>query len=354
MQLIKHIPNVKLYKRPDTGYYFAVWYESGKKHRESLKTKDERKARRKINQFIADMKADRIRIIEKGRKISFFGFCEEFDGHIKATSDSPETVRLYKNALDKAKATWGDIPLSHITTRLLDKAIQDMVAAGLARPTVNKNYRHLKSAIRKAMEWYPESFQRPIVFPKQLSEREVDRHIPQAGFKKIMAQIEDPEFFDFCALSIYTGLRSSEILRLQWDDIDQDRSTIRVRSEQKNRKDNEIPMNTHAAAILLQNCKYRGHKKPFRWNCRTHMSHLFKKAVRAAGYEDYRLHDLRHSFASYLAMDNKAGKSIQKLMRHKSFKSTERYMHLSPDHLKDVSESLNLGFIPRKAADNQD
>ena len=63
------------------------------------------------------------------------------------------------------------------------------------------------------------------------------RYLPLNDFRKLVAVIDDTEFLDFCMFSAYTGLRSGEIIRLQWSDIDDPSGFIRIRSEQKNKED---------------------------------------------------------------------------------------------------------------------
>ncbi len=87
--------------------------------------------------------------------------------------------------------------------------------------------------------------------------------------------------------------------------------------------------------------------KLFRWSCLTYMGQKFKVAVRAAGYERYRFHNLRHTFASYLAMGGASLQAIQELMRHESMASTLIYSKLSPDHLKAASEKLCFTLGPK-------
>jgi integrase len=60
-----------------------------------------------------------------------------------------------------------------------------------------------------------------------------------------------------------------------------------------------------------------------------------------AGLKDFRFHDLRHTTASYLAMDGTSLLSISKVLGHKSTKMTERYAHLTSSHLDDAIRSMN-------------
>ena len=67
-----------------------------------------------------------------------------------------------------------------------------------------------------------------------------------------------------------------------------------------------------------------------------------KRACSQAGINDFRIHDLRHMFASWLVMDGVPLYDVSKLLRHSNIRMTEKYAHLAPDHLHDVVS--NLGF----------
>ncbi len=68
----------------------------------------------------------------------------------------------------------------------------------------------------------------------------------------------------------------------------------------------------------------------------------FITACRRAGIEDFHIHDLRHTFASWLVMNGVSLFEVSKLLRHFSIQMTERYAHLGPDHLHNAV--ANLGF----------
>ncbi|MBV8056675.1 MAG: tyrosine-type recombinase/integrase, partial [Deltaproteobacteria bacterium] len=59
--------------------------------------------------------------------------------------------------------------------------------------------------------------------------------------------------------------------------------------------------------------------------------------------EDCRLHDLRHTFASYQAMNGIQGRGLQALLGHKDNRMTMRYSHLSDAYLKAAVNAVNLG-----------
>ncbi|MDY6974266.1 MAG: site-specific integrase, partial [Thermodesulfobacteriota bacterium] len=258
------------------------------------------------------------------------------------------THNLYTVALNKAVDAWGDIPLKHITVRHIDNLMADMARSGLSIATVNKNYRHVKAALTKGYEWYD---LKPLRFPKQLPETKQVRYLTKNQLHTLIKAIDDPEFADFCWFAAYTGLRSGEILRLQWSDIDNpETGLMRISVRQKNKTESYLPINANTKAILKQ-CRQRGWKKPFRFTSRTSVSQMFKKAARKAGLGWYRFHDLRHTYGSHLAMAGENEAAIQKLMRHKSIVSTLIYTNLSNEYLKEASEKVNYG--PREVGKNK-
>lgn len=80
------------------------------------------------------------------------------------------------------------------------------------------------------------------------------------------------------------------------------------------------------------------------------LSMAFRRAVKRAGIEDFRLHDARHTFASYQAMSGTQGRGLQALLGHKDGRMTLRYSHLSDAYLRDAVHRINLGSESREMA----
>lgn len=331
-----------LWKRPSNGVYYAAWEDSGESRKKSLSTTDKRIATTRFNHFQRQLLAGKVRGISEGNITSFFDYVKEYLEHIEATC-ADSTYVQYDVALRKAKAAWGDIPLNHVSARNIDTLIADMSREGLKVPTINKVLRHVKAALMKAFRW--DYIKSPVRFPKMLREEKQLRFLSSDQLRGIISAINDQEFVDFCMLSAYTGLRSGEILRLLWSDIDNPEGFLRVSPKQKNKHETRIPINSAAKAILNR-CESRGTSKVFRFDCLTWMSQKFKAAAVSVGLKDTRFHDLRHTFASHLAMAGEDLKSIQDLMRHESIASTMVYAKVSPEHLRKASEAVNYGPMP--------
>lgn len=67
----------------------------------------------------------------------------------------------------------------------------------------------------------------------------------------------------------------------------------------------------------------------------------WKKALKQAGTKNFRFHDLRHSAASYLAMNGASQFEIAAILGHKSPTMSAKYAHLSPSHTTNVLSSMN-------------
>jgi site-specific recombinase XerD len=148
-----------------------------------------------------------------------------------------------------------------------------------------------------------------------------------------------PEF----DLALHAGLRLSEMYGLDWQDVDLARRLLLVRRG-KNGEARYARLNSVALGALavlrqrgdgtgrvIRNCAGEQLCGPRYW---------FEKALKEAGVEGFHWHDLRHTFASRLAMAGVGLRAIQDALSHKSIAMTVRYSHLSPDFLLDLVEKL--------------
>jgi len=154
-------------------------------------------------------------------------------------------------------------------------------------------------------------------------------------------------------MTIYAaGLRRSEVAGLRVSDIDSARMTIAVR-QGKGQKDRLVMLSPVLLATLRQ---YWRQHKPKEWlfpgdNPNQPISGndifmIFRNAVRRAGItKKVSPHSLRHSFATHLLESGTDLRTIQMLLGHRSLKTTSRYLHVSPQHVRATAsplDSLNL------------
>ncbi len=75
--------------------------------------------------------------------------------------------------------------------------------------------------------------------------------------------------------------------------------------------------------------------------CRSSIRTAWDSAVKSAGVENFHFHDLRHSCASYLAMNGASLVEIAAVLGHKTLDMVKRYAHLSEQHTLSVVERMN-------------
>jgi integrase len=155
-------------------------------------------------------------------------------------------------------------------------------------------------------------------------------------------------------LALFSGVRRSELFRLQWDHLNFDKSMIRL-VDPKGGKDQIIPMND-AARYLLKN--HIGTDSPYvfpgKWDgqmvdCKKSLRRIADKAGLPKNFRP--LHGLRHTYASALASSGKVDmQTLQKLMTHQSMAMTERYAHLRDEALKKAAGVASDIFSKNKTA----
>ena len=146
-------------------------------------------------------------------------------------------------------------------------------------------------------------------------------------------------------LLIFTGCRVGEILALEWSSVDLDDGKLvleRHKTDQNGAK--IIPLNAPALNVLKD--LPREEKNPYvivGRNLGTHLINLQKpwRALRkATGLHDVRLHDLRHSFASFAVGAGLSLPIIGGLLGHKSVQTTARYAHLAQNPLRQATDMV--------------
>ncbi len=155
-------------------------------------------------------------------------------------------------------------------------------------------------------------------------------------------------------LALNTGMRKSELLRLQWQHVNLRQGFLEI-LEQKNGNYDTVPLNK-TALELLRSIPRRVDSEyvfpgtipgqPF-----ADLKRQFAKAIRKAKLQGVCFHTLRHSAASHLAMNGIDLQTIGEILRHKDYSTTLRYAHLSPTHKKAAVDKLGdvLNAEPEKA-----
>jgi integrase len=142
---------------------------------------------------------------------------------------------------------------------------------------------------------------------------------------------------DIITFLILTGCRKGEVLNLKWADVDFRTGNILIK-ETKTDRDRHIPI-SKPLKLLLDNIDKISDYVFADAKTQTKIDNFnksFKSALKKAGLpEDLHIHDLRHVFASKMAMSGTCDLyTLARLLGHSDIKMTMRYAYLIPDFLK--------------------
>lgn len=150
--------------------------------------------------------------------------------------------------------------------------------------------------------------------------------------------------YPIVVLALTTGMRKGEMLTLNWDDIDFERCTILLRTT-KNGERRMIPLIGLSLELLRKLNSDRQSKlvfpSPKNLDHPLDIRSAWENALQKAGITNFKFHDLRHTAASYLAMNNTSLLEIGALLGHKTVQMTKRYAHLSNEHIFQMAQKLN-------------
>ena len=231
----------------------------------------------------------------------------------------------------------GEMRLDSITRFTLIRWQESMLGKGLAASTCNRALFLLKYAFNCARRWgfIAESPARDV---QALPEREFrERYLSEEEARRLMdalAAEKDQQAARVVKLLLFTGARKSEILAARWENVDVGRCILTVPLS-KSGKARHIPLSDAALKVLAKIPRNSEWLFPSPKTA-GHMTSIFKAWDRVrtkAMLKDVRLHDLRHSFASFLVNDGCSLYEVQKILGHHDPRVTTRYAHLAQDSL---------------------
>lgn len=218
--------------------------------------------------------------------------------------------------------------------------------------TVNRYLAALSKTLSiavKEWEWLDDSPMRKVTKPKEAPGR--DRFLSPDEKERLMAACKaspNPFLYPLVGLSILTGMRFGELIKLNWEDVDFNQRTIVLR-ETKNGDRRVIPMTEVSESLFKQCPTYIRNPsglifKSTRQNNQSgviSVRQAFQNALNEANIEGFRWHDLRHSAASFLAMNGATQGELMAILGHRSPHMTRRYAHYSQKHIRNILEKSN-------------
>ncbi len=270
-----------------------------------------------------------------------------FSEWMKQKRYSGNTIKIYRSCLRVFFRYYSTKPIEEVTVKDIEHFNFNFILKNNYSPKTQNQY---ISAIKtfyvkmKGINYDLVHIERPI------EGRKLPKVIPIEDVQAFLAGI--PNIKHKTALStIYSlGLRRSELLNLQLEDIDFKRDVVHILNA-KGKKDRDLPLPGKLKELLIV---YNRQIKPLKWLIEgqdpgtpyspTSLSSIFKQYLsRVIKNHNFTLHSLRHSYATHLLDMGVDLRIIQEFLGHKSSRTTEIYTHVSMKNLQNVKNPID-GF----------
>jgi integrase len=288
--------------------------------------------------------------------------------YVKIKKRSWETdASLLKNHI---LPLFGQRPMNGISKMEVVALHQGQLAAGAAPASANRLLILMRFMFNLARSWEIPGIERnPTEGIGCVVENNArERYLTRKEAERLVAAVsasKNPMLRPIVSLLLLTGARRGELLKAKWEDINLEQRLWRIPLS-KSGKARFVPLSDGAlqvlAALQAEQATWADSLRAGGWvvpNPDTgkpfgtiHSS--WDRARKLAGLPEVRIHDLRHSFASFLVNNGRSIYEVQKILGHSQVRTTQRYAHLDQDSLlaaaNTAAASLSTSFAPKYLA----
>ncbi len=348
-------------------FYVRVWYEDREHRVKAGGTEKQATALR--GRLLAEIERARIageawippgqkkraaRAAEKQRRARDITLAEFVPIFIRDWLEGKPSKDYYEYRAKWIEDRLGDVRLSALTPQMVEQFYRQRRkdrsrGEVISLSTANHDLKVLRIMLARAVQWgYIPSNPAAAVKPERVPEQKV-RYLTKEEADALTAACE-PWLRPLVEAALHTGMRRGELLALRWADVDlKQRRIVLGGGGTKSKRNRTIPISKtllatlnklralHTDRVFLRpQVEGRGGQKTTKLVAVTVdvLRNSFEEALAAAGITEFRFHDLRHTFASWLVMAGRPLYEVQKLLGHADQKMTQRYAHLSPEYLR--------------------
>ena len=294
---------------------------------------------------------------------------DHYEPYLQEHHSRPDESLAYLRAFEFDEKPLDDVRQADVETWRLKR-----LKAGKAKSTINRQISTLKAALQRAVDWdLLDANPLARLKPLKTDRRGVVRYLSEAENGRLLSALTERDarlrreresgnawrqergyellpalgaygdaLTPMVLVSLHTGLRRGELQNLTWGDLDLKRCMLTVHGAgAKSGQTRHIPLNGTAVKALKA---HRGEVTPLPTMPvfgRHEVKKAFAGVLATAKIENFRWHDLRHSFASRLVMAGVPLNTVRELMGHASLDMTLIYAHLAPDNLRAAVEVLS-------------
>ncbi len=246
----------------------------------------------------------------------------------------------------------GKKPLKNISPFDIEKIKKTMTEAGKSPRTIQYTLAIVRHTFYKAVDWGVYTGVNPVTRVKapKVNNKRI-RHLTPEEAQALLNEIKKHNYqlYEISLLSLHTGMRLGEIFNLKHGDIDFANGILHIRDTKSG--EDRVAYLTEEISDMLSSKDGEPNEYVFKTVDGRKMRYLpksFNIAVNTLGLnkgvtddkDKVVFHTLRHTFASWLAINGTPIYTIKELMGHKTLAMTERYSHLAPDTKREAVRGL--------------
>ena len=246
--------------------------------------------------------------------------------------------------------TLGKRLLSGIGAGDIQRLYDSMINEGLAPATANRALAGIKRSLTLAVTW-GELDRNPATAVKAMKENNnLERFLSPAEIKALIQALDSDHHLIAVAavkMLLLSGARRGEVLSARWQDVDLGRR-LWVVPNPKGGRAHHRPLSWAAVEVLQSLPRRPDDPRVFSGGAPGRplsLRALWERVRRAAGLNNVRLHDLRHTFASIAVGGGVPLYTVRQLLGHASSTTTERYAHLAPGHLAGANDLVTAAVL---------
>ncbi len=334
--------------RRKNGFYYVEFFDPTQLQirRISTGTQNKSQAKNFLSKFSFEFYQEKPNISK-----SLYEFKEEYLKFV-GSNYSSHYLRSIKLSFSQIINFLGNIQLSEINIRILQEFFSSIYKRS---PKAAELYlRTLKASFSRAVDWdyISENPFKKVKLPK--STKTFPLFITEQQLNNILLEIKQEYLKDLIIVAFYSGMRLSEIINMQWSQVDFTERYICVKNistfTTKSKKDRIIPMCEKLYSTLINRYEKLIYKNSAiyifeRFNgvryINDFVSKSFKKTIKQTDLNPIlKFHSLRHSFASNLVQKGASLYIVKELLGHESITTTQIYSHLKRENLFEAIKLL--------------
>lgn len=360
-----------VYKRKDGRWEGAVTLEGGKRKRVYGDTR--REAQEQLTALLREQQQGRL-VAEPSQTVShYLNHWLEDQMSLKLR---PSTYESYALNVRRLTPHIGQIRLDRLRPSHIQRCYKDLLESGLSARSVDQAHRVLRAALRQAVKWELLAQTPTAAVTAPRAQRREMQPLTPRQVHTLFTSTTDDSLHALWVLLCTTGLRIGEATGLEWQHLDLSAGTLTVQQAVQLQRGKGLVLiepktgrsrrTVHLAAGTIAALRLHQDRQKLAWRTAgrpwvesglvfctrsglplapSNVRRSLHRALTRAGLPVIRVHDLRHTAATYLLSIGTHPKKVQELLGHSSIMLTmDTYSHVLPAMHQEIADQMDRLF----------